>query len=160
MTYVALQRPRLLLCKTQYVENLTVTSLRYSRKDPLYYLVIEGKLMDVFGNNITVIFDFYQFSNNRYLPTYVGIREKMCDFVDKHNIFGVSLLKSLGNRTCPYHPGFYHLNLTTATSLIPASFPYRQGRMYVNISLNSHGREGVIISGYSDLEMKTYYKKN
>ncbi|KAJ8712085.1 hypothetical protein PYW07_004927 [Mythimna separata] len=142
-----------------YAKNITVFSRRFNRQDPKYYMHLYVHSLITLDNSLKVDFYFYQFLTNRYRPSFVELHFKLCDMVKYDELFGAELQRSVGDLTCPFPPGEYHLH-NLSFQYVPKSFPFVKGRIYCNVSLNVGGVTKLIANGSSDMEIKVARIKN
>ncbi|XP_075991460.1 uncharacterized protein LOC142986733 [Anticarsia gemmatalis] len=158
--YMSLQRPVVEYVNGKYARNVYITERRVSREDPRYYINIGLESLLTFGNNGKIDFYFYQFTTNRYQPSFVEFHFKFCDMVQSDMFFGVLLKSTLDkmNLTCPYPPGVYSYP-DLLIPYVPKNFPFKKGRLYLNVSIIS--KHGIDFAGsaHMDMEIKRMTKK-
>ncbi|XP_059057778.1 uncharacterized protein LOC131851308 [Achroia grisella] len=150
--YFSTERPSILYSDPHYLPYVNLTSQRYSRKDPFYYVDLHFHLAVPFGHNTTVHFYFYEFLTNQYKRGFIEMHMTFCDLVHKDLFFGAAMRKHLPP-SCPIPSGPHHLyNMTIPIEQVPKGFPFTKGRIYCNITENI--RNKIIVAGYIDMELK------
>ncbi|KAJ8712080.1 hypothetical protein PYW07_004922 [Mythimna separata] len=132
-------------------------SKRLNRQDPRHFVDIQVQTLVTVSNNFKLDFYFYQFSTNRYQPSFVEMHFKFCDMMQFDTIFGSAMLTAAGGQKCPYPPAFYDLKNMTI-SYVPKNFPFTKGRIYCNGTLTEGGVIRDVFRGSVDLEVKTWHK--
>ncbi|XP_069361958.1 uncharacterized protein [Maniola hyperantus] len=152
--YFSLERPQVTWFDKDYYYNISFKSKRLSRKDPVHYVTLNYTSMKVMDNNFTVSLYVYQLLSNKYKRSFVDIHLKLCDMFEFDEIIGDGLRtgyyripvkeRVMAELKCPLPPGFYsYLNMKFGVSGLVATFPFEQGRVYVNVTdrgrVNGHG---------------------
>ncbi|XP_037292911.1 uncharacterized protein LOC115454160 [Manduca sexta] len=152
--FISTERPTVTYCDHEFIAYYNLTSRRYGRADPFYYVDINFEAKQSFGNNFTVHFYFFESWSTTYRRTMIEMHMKFCDFIEKDLFFGAAARQGRLRGSCPYPAGAYHLsNMSVPIDQIPQSFPIKRGRIYSNLSVTLTGR--IILSGYIDMEVKT-----
>ncbi|KAI5652124.1 hypothetical protein NE865_00462 [Phthorimaea operculella] len=158
VTYLSLEHPTVPFFHTKYLSGVNVSASRRGRSNPVYYVSINFYVHVYFGNNVSIDFFFYEWLSNRYQPSFVEMRFKFCNLVHKDSFFGPAFKQGQLNRPCPYPPGPYNLkNMTINPEVIPKAFPFRKGRIIVNVTLLTTMEQ--VVHGYIDMELKQINRK-
>ncbi|KAL0831011.1 hypothetical protein ABMA28_001897 [Loxostege sticticalis] len=131
-----------------------MTSLRYGRNSPIYYVGINMTTLFWLDNNLTLDFYFYEYLTNVYKRGFIEMHLKFCDFIHKDKFFGQQMRQGNLSKPCPYPPGEYHLyNMSINPEAIPRNFPFIKGRIYCNVT---YKKTDLVVSGYIDMEVKEF----
>ncbi|XP_059052530.1 uncharacterized protein LOC131847089 [Achroia grisella] len=135
-----------------------MTSRRFSRKNPFYYVDLHLKGLTYFDNNITMHMYLCQDIGNGNYRILFEIHRRWCNFISMDNMFGSTMRQGRLKKPCPHPPGEYHMyNMSIPVENIPRSLPYFKGRIYGNVT---HVVEkDPILSAYIDMEMKEYKRQ-
>ncbi|XP_060803703.1 uncharacterized protein LOC106129111 [Amyelois transitella] len=149
------EHPKVYEFNRKYVTYANLTTTRYGRRDPVYYVGLHFHSLYSFGNNWTVDFYFYQFLSNEYKRSFVEMHFGWCDLIKKDKFFGQAMNQGrfLEQPKCPFAPGYYHLyNMTVPVTSIPWNFPFTKGRIYANVTATGTGE--ILARGYINMELK------
>ncbi|XP_059057814.1 uncharacterized protein LOC131851341 [Achroia grisella] len=150
--YFSTERPGIIFFDSEYVRYVNITSQRYSRKDPFYYVNIHLDTIVPIGNNFMLHFYFYEFLTNQYKRGFIEMHKPFCDLIHKDTFFGAAMKKYFPP-SCPVPKGSYHMyNMTIPIEQVPKGFPFTKGRIYCNVTEN--GTNKIVLSGYIDMELK------
>ncbi|XP_028171000.1 uncharacterized protein LOC114360477 [Ostrinia furnacalis] len=128
-----------------------MTSQRYGRSNPFYYVGLHFSTSKWIDNNVSLDFYFYEYLSNVYKRGFIEMHFKLCNLIHKDKFFGAAMKQGKFSQPCPYPPGEYHLyNMTINHLSIPRSFPFNEGRIYCNISYFKR----LVAAGYIDMELK------
>ncbi|XP_052750406.1 uncharacterized protein LOC116413485 [Galleria mellonella] len=156
--YISTERPHVMYYNRKFLSYVNITSRRFSRKNPFYYVDLHFNILRSIDNNFTMNFYFAQDVGNGHFRVILDMHEKWCQFITMDNIFGVAMKQGKLLKPCPHPPGDYHLyNMSIPVENIPRSLPYLKGRIYSNITHTS--LKEPICSGYIDMEIKDYKKQ-
>ncbi|XP_041982464.1 uncharacterized protein LOC121735635 [Aricia agestis] len=151
--YMECQHATVVYYDRNYLSDVVFTSKRYKRENPIYFQTVSGKLLKYADNSYTLHFYIYELLSNTYKRSFIEVNANFCDFMSKDNIFSRSL-KSANFKLftqCPIPPGEYHLdNMTTPFGPFLKGFPFKQGRIYFNVTRN----DKVLASAYADMRIK------
>ncbi|KAJ8725389.1 hypothetical protein PYW08_003572 [Mythimna loreyi] len=128
------ERANVVYMNPKYVyTNATVNVRRYGRKSR-YYINVEGVTKHTWTNNMTFTLVVTQLLHNEYRPSFVELKYKLCDLINKEPFVG-ECLKHVGV-VCPLPAGYHNImNITANTENFPSVFPFEHGRIEVLLSL-------------------------
>ncbi|XP_059052355.1 uncharacterized protein LOC131846956 [Achroia grisella] len=156
--YISTERPHISYVNDNFFEYINVTSRRFNRKNPFYYVDIHFKILFTVDNNTTMNFYLSQDTGNGYFRLLFEIHKKWCIFLAKDGMFGNAMRQGKLKKPCPHPPDIYRLyNMSIPVENIPRSLPYFKGRIYCNVTHNSVKEP--IFSAYIDMELKEYKKQ-
>ncbi|XP_061707827.1 uncharacterized protein LOC133518214 [Cydia pomonella] len=102
--YADFEHPNVTYRNPKYVDYVTITAQRYSRRDPIHYLNFRAKILTTFGNDMALTLDFYEFLSNEYRPSMLVMRFRICDFFSDHkyDVFKPFYMKYFNVSSCPF----------------------------------------------------------
>ncbi|RVE49894.1 hypothetical protein evm_005487, partial [Chilo suppressalis] len=149
--YISTEHPSVTYYNTKYLKYVNLTSQRYGRENPFYYVGLHLETLIYFSNNVSVDFYFYEFLSNVYKRGFIEMHFKFCDLLHKDSFFGAPMRQGKFLQPCPYPPGSYNLyNMSIDVRVIPPGFPFRKGRIYCNLTYE----KTLFASGFIDMEVK------
>ncbi|CAG4906879.1 unnamed protein product [Colias eurytheme] len=128
-----IQKAEIIKYDEKYVKNPTLQVMQYSRrrKPVLNFGAITMHLWD---NNVTIDMIYEEFIKNEYKPSFVGLRFKLCDFIESPYF---NIKKTYGY-VCPLQPGEVRItNMTVNSEHFPNLFPYVKGRVIVSFNVKA-----------------------
>ncbi|XP_073961958.1 uncharacterized protein [Choristoneura fumiferana] len=101
--YMAAERPVVTFINRNYISYANITSFRYGRRNPQYYVNLHMSTTFTVGNNVTVSFWFYEYYSSQYRRSFLEMSFKWCNLVYKDTFFGPALRRNLP-KSCPHKP--------------------------------------------------------
>ncbi|KAL4705178.1 hypothetical protein ACJJTC_018424, partial [Scirpophaga incertulas] len=151
--YISTEHPSVLYYNPKYFAYANLTSQRYGRTNPFYYVGFHYENLVPMSNNLTVHFYFLEYLSNVYKRSFVEMHFKFCDLIHKDNFFGAPMRQGKLLGSCPYPPGKYNLyNMSIDIRVIPPGFPFTKGRIFANLT-GTHNKD-LWGNGYIDMEVK------
>ncbi|KAL0880600.1 hypothetical protein ABMA27_001830 [Loxostege sticticalis] len=148
--YISTEHPNVTYIDHKHVIYANLTSGRYGRGSPFYYVGLHYETTVTFDKNVTVDIYFYEYLSNVYKRGFVEMHFNFCELMED-NFFGAPMRQGKLSVQCPYPPGIYNLyNMSIDIGVIPRSFPFTKGRIYANVSY----KHNLIGAGYIDMEVK------
>ncbi|CAH2095125.1 unnamed protein product [Euphydryas editha] len=158
---LSIVRTKVLYYNPTYSSYVTLTAKKYNRTNKLRFVTIKFDLLVPVDN--TFMFDFYLYEllSNVYKRSFVEFHIGACDIFLKDNLVSSMVkeayfrmpaeLRPMKKFVCPLPPGNYSfLDMKLNLFVLPATFPFQEGRAYVNFT-----RRGQPIgSGYLDFIIK------
>ncbi|KAJ8714847.1 hypothetical protein PYW08_004828 [Mythimna loreyi] len=159
VTYISVEHPRVSYYNPKFLTYANLTSVRYGRANPIYYVGLNFENILPFDTSIYIDVYFYELLTNQYKRSFIEFHFNWCYLVEKDMFFG-SAIRSAGlTRPCPHLPGQYNLlNMTINPSVIPRGFPFTRGRIYANFT---HPKtKSRVADGYIDMRLASIETKN
>ncbi|KAL0831008.1 hypothetical protein ABMA28_001894 [Loxostege sticticalis] len=148
--YISTEHPNVTFIDHEHVIYANLTSERYGRGTPFYYVGLHLETTISFDKHVNVDFYFYEYLSNVYKRGFIEMHFNFCELMDD-NFFGAPMRQGVLSGPCPYPPGKINLyNMSIDIRVIPRSFPFTKGRIYANVSY----KHNVIAGGYIDMEIK------
>ncbi|KAJ8712083.1 hypothetical protein PYW07_004925 [Mythimna separata] len=104
MSYFDTERPVVDWYDKTAFRYFILISKRLNRQDPRHYVEVRIHTLFTMSNKFKLDFYFYQFLTNRYRPSFVEMHLPFCDMMQSDTIFGPTMLRAMGDKTCPYPP--------------------------------------------------------
>ncbi|KAJ0174853.1 hypothetical protein K1T71_009961 [Dendrolimus kikuchii] len=158
ITYISVEHPSVTYLDTNYIPFAALTTKRYGRQNPVYYVGFNFSTTVPMDNNIVCEFYFYEFLSNVYKRSFVQIIRKFCDLLENDIFFGPAIKQQeCFKGPCPFPPNnFVLVNMSIPPTSIPPSFPFKKGRILLNMTMAKR----TIASGYIDMEIRELKKKD
>ncbi|KAJ8714849.1 hypothetical protein PYW08_004830 [Mythimna loreyi] len=158
ITYISVEHPQVTYYHPKYLTYANLTSVRYGRSNPVYYVGLNFVSLVPIDSNIYVDVYFHELLTNQYKRSFIEFHFNWCYLTEKDMFFGAAL-RAAGINNCPLPPGPYNLNnMTINPSVIPKGFPFTRGRIYANFThLKTKDR---VADGYIDMRLATVNTKN
>ncbi|KAJ8712078.1 hypothetical protein PYW07_004920 [Mythimna separata] len=159
VTYISVEHPQVTYYNPKFLVYANLTSVRYGRANPIYYVGLNLHLLIPFDSSIYIDVYFYELLTNQYKRSFIEMHFNWCYLTEKDMFFGAAMRAGGLNSTCPHQPGAYNLvNMTINPSVIPKGFPFTKGRIYANFTHpKTKARVG---DGYIDMRVATIETKN
>ncbi|XP_075980771.1 uncharacterized protein LOC142979624 [Anticarsia gemmatalis] len=158
ITYINVEHPRVTYINPKFLTFANLTTTRYSRSNPIYYVGLHFETLVPFDSNIIVDVYMFELLTNVYKRTFVEFHFNWCHLVEKDLFFGSAMRQGKLLKPCPHMPGAYNLvNMTIHPEFIPKGFPFTRGRIYANFT---QAKTKIRISdGYIDMHIGRIDKK-
>ncbi|KAJ8712076.1 hypothetical protein PYW07_004918 [Mythimna separata] len=158
LTYFNVEHPRVTYYNPKFLAYANLTSVRYGRANPIYYVGLNFEPIVPFDSSIYIDIYFYELLTNQYKRSFIEMHFNWCYLTEKDMFFGAAMRAGGLNKPCPHEPGPYNLlNMTINPSAIPKGFPFTKGRIYANFT---HPKTKTrVADGYIDMRLATIEKK-
>ncbi|KAJ8712086.1 hypothetical protein PYW07_004928 [Mythimna separata] len=156
---MSVEHPKVTYYNPKFLAYANLTSVRYGRANPVYYVGLNFETVVPFDTSIYVDVYFYELLTNQYKRSFIEMHFNVCYMVEKDVFFGAAMRAAGLDEPCPLPPGAYNLqNMTINPAVIPRGFPFTRGRIYANFT-HTKTKERVA-DGFIDMKLATINVKN
>ncbi|XP_075980772.1 uncharacterized protein LOC142979625 [Anticarsia gemmatalis] len=158
VTYINVEHPRVTYRNPKYLSFANLTTIRYGRSNPIYYVGLHFENLVPFDSTLQVDFYFYEFLTNEYKRSFVEFHYNWCHLTEKDMLFGSAMRQGKLLKPCPHMPDQYNLvNMTINPAFIPRGFPFTRGRIEANLTFPK--LKAWVADGYIDMRISQIDKK-
>ncbi|XP_026741904.1 uncharacterized protein LOC113503959, partial [Trichoplusia ni] len=157
--YLSVEHPKVTYYNPKYLRYANLTTIRYGRSNPIYYVGLNLDLVVPFDSSIYIDVYFYELLTGQYKRSFIEMHFNWCHLVEKDMFFGAAMRTAGLTKPCPHGPGPINLqNMTVNPNAIPSGFPFTRGRIIANFT---HPKTKTRVGdGFIDMKLAYVDKKH
>ncbi|CAD0202790.1 unnamed protein product [Chrysodeixis includens] len=102
--YLSVEHPQVTYYNPKYLNYANLTTIRYGRANPIYYVGLNLDLHVTFDSSIYIDVYFYELLTGQYKRSFIEMHFNWCHLVEKDMFFGAAMRKAGLTKPCPHPP--------------------------------------------------------